>query len=129
MKKKVITSITTQPGKQITVVHERGILNRRWSLNRTRFSKENFVYNFFKSKELFDLYSESLSLIKQLVNKADLCLNSSTTLLIAFSKIETSSKAEYWYLNLKRKCSDLCHGGEDVIYVGICIPKKFPALF
>lgn len=44
MKEKVITSITTQLGKQISVVHERGILNSRRSLNRTHFSKEKTLY-------------------------------------------------------------------------------------
>lgn len=44
--------------------------------------------------------------------------------------MEVFLKAEHWYLNLKSKCSeDSCHDGEDIISVGICIPKKFPALF
>lgn len=101
-----------------------------WTLNRTQFSKEKLVYNFSKSKELFDLYSESVSLIKQLSNKTDLWFKSSTTLFITFSKMEVFLKAECWYLNLKSKCSeDSCHDGEDITSVGICTPKKFPALF
>lgn len=64
-----------------------------WTLNRTPFSKEKPVHNVFKSKELFDLYSESVSLIKQLLNKKDLSFKSSTTLFTALSKIEVFLKA------------------------------------
>lgn len=109
-----------QLGKQISVARER--TGGGWTLNRSPFLKEKPVYNIFKSKELFDLYSESVSLIKQLLNKMDLCLKSSTTFFTAFSKIEVFLKAKYWYLNLKRKCSeDSWHGGEDINNVGICI--------
>lgn len=87
-----------------------------------------YSFFFFLIKELFQVNFESVSLIKQLLNKIYLYFTSFIMLFIAFSKIEMALKAEYLYLNLKRKPSeDSCHGGGD-ISVGICVPEKYPVL-
>lgn len=55
----------------------------------------------------------------------DLGFKSSTTLSTVFCRAEVFLKAENRDLNQKRKCpEDSHHGGEDIIYGGICTSKK-----
>lgn len=78
----------------------------------------SFFFFYFLIKELFHVNFESVSLIKQLLNKIYLYFTSFIMLFIAFSKIGMALKAEYLYLNLKRKPSeDSCHGeGETFLW-------------